>query len=346
MIRFGMIGTGNIAEKFFEANRFGKNIGITAVYSRTMERAQEFAQKKGILSCYDDLKEFAESGCFDAVYIASPNCCHHDQAIAMMRAGKHVLCEKPLASDYEEAREMFFVAEEEKVFLMEAMRSLYTPGFEKMTAYLPSLGTIRRATLQYCQYSSRYDNFKRGIIENAFKPELSNGALMDIGVYTVAAMIRLFGPPKSLKSLGVKLSNGADGAGTILMEYDGMIGEAIYSKITNSAMPSQIQGEEGCMLIKEMENVKDLRIERNGVKQTVRFEQSDNTLNHETKYFVDRIETGEGWEESKEISLETMKVLDEVRGQLNIRFPSDEKDKTEKDKTEKDKAEKNDTSQG
>ncbi len=326
MIRFGMIGTGKIAEKFYEANRFGRNIDITAVYSRTMERAQEFARKKGTLSCFDDLSAFADSGCFDAVYIASPNCCHHDQAIAMMRAGKHVLCEKPLASDSEEAREMFRVAKEENVFLMEAMRSLYTPGFEKMTSYLPSLGTIRRATVQYCQYSSRYDNFKRGIIENAFKPELSNGALMDIGVYTVAVMIRLFGPPKSVKALGVTLSNGADGAGTILMEYDGMIGEAIYSKITDSAMPSQIQGEDGCMLVKEMENVKDLRIERKGIKQAVHFEQSDNTLNHETNYFIDRIETGEGWEESKEITLQTIKVLDEVRKQLGIRFPSDDKD--------------------
>ena len=67
-----------------------------------------------------------------------------------MRAGKHVICEKPLASNYEEAKEMFAVAEEEGVILMEGMRSIYTPGFQKMTEYMETLGTIRRATIQYC----------------------------------------------------------------------------------------------------------------------------------------------------------------------------------------------------
>lgn len=326
MVRFGIIGTGKIADKFYQANRFGREFELTAVYSRSMDKAREFGFRKGNLAYYDDLEAFARSDAFDAVYIASPNCCHHDQAIAMMRAGKHVLCEKPMASNYEEAAEMFRVAQEEGVILLEAMRSIYTPGFLKMTEYMESLGTIRRATIQYCQYSSRYDNFKRGIIENAFKPELSNGALMDIGVYTVACMIRLFGAPKSVKAMGVKLSNGVDGEGTILMEYEDMIGEAIYSKITDSAMPSQIQGEDGSMLIKEIENVKDLRISRKKVDQSIHFEQSDNTLNHETNAFIKMIKTGTGWEEGKAITLETMKVLDEARRQMDIVFPADQKE--------------------
>lgn len=326
VIRFGIIGTGKIADKFYQANRFGADFELTAVYSRTMQRAREFGFGKGRLAYFDNLEEFAASDAFDAVYIASPNCCHHDQAVQLMRAGKHVLCEKPLASNYDEAAHMFQVAEEENVILMEALRSIYTPGFEKMTEYMKTLGTIRRATLQYCQYSSRYDNYKRGIVENAFKPELSNGALMDIGVYTVACMIRLFGAPKSIKASGIRLVNGVDGAGTILMEYPDMMGEAIYSKITDSAMPSQIQGEDGCMLIKEMENVKDLRISRKKVDQAIHFEQSDNTLNHETAAFIRMVKTGTGWEASRDITLETMKVLDEARRQMDIRFPADEKE--------------------
>lgn len=326
MVRFGFIGTGKIAENFYQANRFINGFVLTAVYSRSMEKAKEFGFRKGELVYFDNLEEFAKSDAFDAVYLASPNCCHHDQAIAMMRAGKHVLCEKPLASNYKEAEEMFAVAKEEGVILMEGMRSIYTPGFQKMTEYMETLGTIRRATLQYCQYSSRYDNFKRGIIENAFKPELSNGALMDIGVYTVACMIRLFGAPKSVKAFGVRLSNGVDGEGTILMEYDNMIGEAIYSKITDAAIPSQIQGEEGSMQVTEIENVKDLRIRRKTVTQAIHFEQSDNILNYETAAFIKMVKTGTGWEKAREITLETMKVLDEARRQMGIVFPADEKE--------------------
>ena len=330
MIRFGMIGTGKIAEKFWQANRYGKDFELTAVYSRTLERARQFGFQKGQLQYFDDLEAFANSDCIDAVYVASPNCCHYEQVMTLLKAGKHVLCEKPMASNLEQAQEMFAEAEKQNLILLEGMRSIYAPSFQKMIPYMETLGTIRRATLQYCQYSSRYDNYKRGIVENAFKPELSNGALMDIGVYVVSCMIRLFGAPKSIKASGVKLHNGVDGAGTILMEYPDMIGEAIYSKITDSAMPSQIQGEDASMLIQEIENVKDLRIVRKGVVQSIHFEQSDNILNYETQEFIKMIKTGMGWEKSKEITLETMKVLDEARKQLHIVFPADKKPKEKK----------------
>ena len=336
MIRFGMIGTGKIAEKFWQANRYGKDFELTAVYSRTLERARQFGFQKGQLQYFDDLEAFANSDCIDAVYVASPNCCHYEQVMTLLKAGKHVLCEKPMASNLEQAQEMFAEAEKQNLILLEGMRSIYAPSFQKMIPYMETLGTIRRATLQYCQYSSRYDNYKRGIVENAFKPELSNGALMDIGVYVVSCMIRLFGAPKSIKASGVKLHNGVDGAGTILMEYPDMIGEAIYSKITDSAMPSQIQGEDASMLIQEIENVKDLRIVRKGVVQSIHFEQSDNILNYETQEFIKMIKTGMGWEKSKEITLETMKVLDEARKQLHIVFPADKKPK-EKKKYKKDR---------
>ena len=330
MIRFGMIGTGKIAEKFWQANRYGKDFELTAVYSRTLERARQFGFQKGQLQYFDDLEAFANSDCIDAVYVASPNCCHYEQVMTLLKAGKHVLCEKPMASNLEQAQEMFAEAEKQNLIHLEGMRSIYAPSFQKMIPYMETLGTIRRATLQYCQYSSRYDNYKRGIVENAFKPELSNGALMDIGVYVVSCMIRLFGAPKSIKASGVKLHNGVDGAGTILMEYPDMIGEAIYSKITDSAMPSQIQGEDASMLIQEIENVKDLRIVRKGVVQSIHFEQSDNILNYETQEFIKMIKTGMGWEKSKEITLETMKVLDEARKQLHIVFPADKKPKEKK----------------
>ena len=330
MIRFGMIGTGKIAEKFWQANRYGKDFELTAVYSRTLERARQFGFQKGQLQYFDDLEAFANSDCIDAVYVASPNCCHYEQVMTLLKAGKHVLCEKPMASNLEQAQEMFAEAEKQNLILLEGMRSIYAPSFQKMIPYMETLATIRRATLQYCQYSSRYDNYKRGIVENAFKPELSNGALMDIGVYVVSCMIRLFGAPKSIKASGVKLHNGVDGAGTILMEYPDMIGEAIYSKITDSAMPSQIQGEDASMLIQEIENVKDLRIVRKGVVQSIHFEQSDNILNYETQEFIKMIKTGMGWEKSKEITLETMKVLDEARKQLHIVFPADKKPKEKK----------------
>ena len=225
VVRFGFIGTGKIAENFLSGKPFYQRVELTAVYSRTMEKAKAFGSRKGNLAYFDDLEAFAKSDAFDAVYLASPNCCHHDQAIAMMRAGKHVLCEKPLASNYEEAKEMFDVAKEEGVILMEGMRSIYTPGFQKMTEYMKTLGAIRRRHCSTASILPATITLREGSSRMLSKPELSNGALMDIGVYTVACMIRLFGAPKSVKASCLKLSNGVDGEGAILMEYDDMIGE-------------------------------------------------------------------------------------------------------------------------
>ena len=128
---------------------------------------------------------------------------------------------------------------------MEAIRSIFTPGYQALAKHLPKLGTIRRASFHFCQYSSRYDKFKSGIVENAFNPIFSNGALMDIGVYCVHPLVRLFGMPEKIKTDAVLLENGIDGSGTILGVYKDMQAELVYSKISSSRIPSQIQGENG-----------------------------------------------------------------------------------------------------
>lgn len=76
---------------------------------------------------------------------------------------------------------------------------------------------------------------------NAFRPELSNGAMMDIGIYTVYPMVVLFGRPKKIDASGIVLSSGADGQGAVNFEYEGMNATVLYSKIANSSLPTEIQ---------------------------------------------------------------------------------------------------------
>jgi len=196
----------------------------------------------------------------------------------MLKGGKHVLCEKTIASNKKEFMDMKKAALENKVVLLEAMRSVYSPGFAAIENNLYKLEKLRRVSFQYCQYSRRYDNFKNGIIENAFNPTLSNGALMDIVVYCVHPMMALFGKPCKVIS-SIKLSNGIDGAGTILLEYEGMLGEMVYSKITNSKLPSQIQGEDGTMVIQEIPNPQTVTVYyRNGKTEILNIPKADNNL--------------------------------------------------------------------
>ena len=251
-INFGVIGTNVITERFLEAGKDAEGFCLRGVYSRSREKAVDFARKHGADLAFDSLEDMDSCKEIDAVYVASPNSLHASQSIQMLKGGKHVLCEKPIASNQREFEEMKKVALENRRVLLEAMRSVYSPGFQAIRENLHKLGKIRRVSFQYCQYSRRYDNFKKGIIENAFNPALSNGALMDIGVYCVHPLVSLFGKPEKVISSSLKLSNGIDGAGTILTEYPDFQGELLYSKITDSRVPSQIQGEEGSMVIREI----------------------------------------------------------------------------------------------
>ncbi|MDO4975888.1 MAG: Gfo/Idh/MocA family oxidoreductase [Eubacteriales bacterium] len=316
-VKLAIVGCGKQAEKFFQANRFHRQMEILAVCGKSMQEAMEFAARKGRMYYSDDLNALADWDGVEAVYIACGLKERYETAVRMLEAGKHLLIEAPMAESHEEVEKLYQLAEEKNVILMEAIPSIYAPAFEKMLPYLRSIGKVRHATLHHCHYDMAYEQWKRGIVMEAFDPEYSGGAMMEMGVYPVAAMIRLYGTPDHVMANGVKLSNGIDVSGSILMAYEDMTAQVIYSKISESAMPSQLQGEEGSMLIGEIDNIKDLKICRRKVDQSIHFEQSDNIMHHETDHFLRMIRTGMGMEECKKISLATMKVLEEARKQLD-----------------------------
>ena len=195
--------------------------------------------------------------------------------------------------------------------LLEAMKSVFEPSFDVLRKALPRLGTLRRATLSYCQYSSRYDKFKAGEILNAFNPALSNGALMDIGVYCVHPAALLFGMPKAVHASCVKLSNGVDGAGSALLEYDGMTAEVLYSKIADGALGSEFQGEAGSLVVDHISVPQELTVHE---VQSMRFEIAA----------FQRIAAGEEpCEEHTRASLIAAQIMDEIRLQCGLHFPAD-----------------------
>ncbi|HHU20535.1 MAG TPA: Gfo/Idh/MocA family oxidoreductase [Bacilli bacterium] len=129
MIRFGVIGTNWITDRFLAAAKLVEDFELTAVYSRTKERAEIFAEKHQATSVFSDLNDFASSDQFDAVYIASPTALHAEQAILCMENGKHAFVEKPFASNEREVGRMIEVARANQVLLMEGMKTTHMPNF-------------------------------------------------------------------------------------------------------------------------------------------------------------------------------------------------------------------------
>lgn len=328
MVQFGIIGTNWITDRFIEAAKMVQGFKLTAVYSRTRERAEEFANQYNIPKRFTDLNEMAASSDLDAVYIASPNSFHVEQAILFLQNGKHVLCEKPLAANATEVKRMIQSAKDHHVLLMEAMKSTLLPNFKVIQDHLHKIGPIRRYFSSYCQYSSRYDKYKEGIILNAFNPKFANGSLMDLGVYCLYPLIVLFGEPKEIKATSIMLDSGVDGEGSILLKYDDKDAIIMYSKITNSNLPSEIQGEKGSIIIDKIHTPEKVEIHYNdGTIEPLRVEQSHPPMYYEVKEFVELIQQGktESIINSYKNSYTTMQIVDKVRDEIGLVYPSDQR---------------------
>jgi len=336
-VRFGVVGTNKITDWLLAGAKEDERFELSAICSRTQERADEFAAKYGVKHTFTSVEEMASSDVVDGVYIATPNCTHAEIAITCMNRGKHVLCEKPMASNAHEVKQMIEAAKKNHVTLMEAMIATMNPNFIKVQELLPKLGTIRRYFASYCQYSSRYDKFKEGVVLNAFNPALSNGAMMDIGVYTIYPLIALFGKPKAVNAQGVMLSSGTDGQGVVNLLYDGMNATALYSKIANSYLPTEIEGEDGNLIMDEIHTIRKVTYIPRPAAMSGRgpkAEPQDMSVvsNHDDYYFevaefINLIEDGKLESEinSHAVSLATIEVIDEVRKQLGVAFPADKK---------------------
>ena len=327
MIRFGVIGTNWITDRFIEAAEEVEGFHLEAVFSRTEEKAKAFAETYNINRCFTDIHKMASKEHIDAVYIASPNSLHANQAITFLNNGIHVLCEKPLASNEKEVQQMIAAAKNNNVLLMEAVRTTFLPNFQVLREKLPTLGVIRKVNVSCCKYSSRYDAYKEGRILNAFNPDFSNGALMDLGVYCIYPMVVLFGEPKEIKASGIMMGSGVDGSGTIIMKYEEMEVVSTFSKISNTHIPTEIQGENGTVTIDKIGEFSKLTFYyHNGEKSVYTQKEDYPPMYYEIKEFVSIITTGDQYESSINSyhhSFISSKVMDNARKQIGLVFPAD-----------------------
>lgn len=312
-MRLGIIGTNFISDRLCEAAAMVDGIELYAVYSRKTDTGATFAERYGIGKVYCDLDDMLADGELDAVYVASPTFCHAEQSIRAMRAGKHVLCEKMMAATLPEMRLMRQVARKQGVVLLEAMRPAHDPAYDMIAESLPRLGKIRRATLEFCQYSSRYDRFKAGELTNAFDPRLKNSALADIGIYPLHVAVRLFGMPKSVHGASVFMENGFEGAGTVTLGYEDKTVNIVYSKISDSVNPSVIEGECGSLLINKISAPAELTLRLRGQEaERLPIVVPENNMIYELAAFRDMVAGERDAEEYLQLTEMAQIVVDEV----------------------------------
>ncbi|WP_054178221.1 Gfo/Idh/MocA family protein [Trabulsiella odontotermitis] len=325
MIRFAVIGTNWITRQFVDAAHETGKYKLTAVYSRSLEQAQTFANDYLVEHLFTSLEEMAQSDAIDAVYIASPNSLHYPQTRLFLSHKKHVICEKPLASNLREVESAIALARENQVVLFEAFKTASLPNFLTLQQSLSKVGKLRKAFLNYCQYSSRYQRYLDGENPNTFNPAFSNGSIMDIGFYCLASAVALWGEPHSVQASATLLESGVDAHGTVVLHYGDFDVTLHHSKVSDSVQPSEIQGEAGSLVIEKISECQKLSfIPRGGKAQDLTQPQHINTMLYEAETFARLVETGEVNHPGLAVSRTTAKLLTEIRRQTGVKFPADD----------------------
>lgn len=269
MIRFAVVGTNWITKQFVDAAHETGKYKLIAIYSRSLEQAQAFAKDYPVEHLFTSLDELAQSPDVDAVYIASPNSLHFPQTRLFLSHKKHVICEKPLASNLQEVEAAIALAKENNVVLFEAFKTASLPNFLLLKETLAKVGKLRKAFINYCQYSSRYQRYLDGENPNTFNPAFSNGSIMDIGFYCTASAVALWGEPRAVLATASLLDSGVDACGTVVLSYGDFRRDAASPKVSDSAIPSEIQGEDGALVIEKISECQKLAfVPRGGKAQT------------------------------------------------------------------------------
>lgn len=313
MIRIATIGTGDITTTFANAAAEVDGVVIDAVHSRDAARAAALAAAIGAPRTFTDLGELLADDGIDALYIASPNSVHEEQARAAIRAGKHVLVEKPAVLTEAQWSGLVTEADAAGVVLLEAMRTSYDPGVAVVRSLLPELGVLRRATLRYESRSSRYSRVLAGERVNIFDPAMGAGALMDLACYGVHAMIALFGVPESVQGAAVAVATGAEGAGVVLATYPGLVVDVSYSKITRSGLGSEIQGEDATLSLDHVASPRNLTVTDAEGSREIVVDAPQHALHGEVERFVELVERGGSAAADHERTRQTLRILEGLR---------------------------------
>jgi predicted dehydrogenase len=241
-IRWGILSTGEIADRFTSDLRFVPDAEATAVGSRSVEAASAFAQRHGIARAHGSWRDLAEDPEVDVVYVATPHHAHHDAALMCLRAGKAVLCEKPFTLDRASSEELVGTARSADVFLMEAMWMRCFPAIHRIAGLIAD-GAIGQVTTVQADFG----------LSGHFAPthrlrarSLGGGALLDLGVYPVTFAHLCLGTPASVSAWAHFGPEGTDENTGIVLGYEsGAVAALTCSIIGDTARRAVITGTEG-----------------------------------------------------------------------------------------------------
>ena len=324
ILRVGIIGAGWIAEKAAITLNGLETCEAYAIASRTLDKAQAFAEKWQIPQAYGSYTELINDPAVDLVYIATPHSHHYDVTKEALMADKPCLVEKAFMANYRQAKDIVDLAHERKVFLAEAIWTRYQPVVQ-MVRDLISNGRIGEPRLVTATLG-----YSMGEKPRIMRADLCGGALLDLGVYALN-FVRMFFPADivSIDSQCVKSKTGMDLTNAItLVLSDGLLCNLQSSAACVGDNIGVIAGPEGNLIIDNINNPQKITVNTHDRVFVEDIHVPRQITGYEYQFLACREALIEGLLEPREMpheeTLYIMQLMDELRRKWGVHYPMDE----------------------
>ena len=323
-IRIGILGAGSIAGRWMRDAHTVPGAAVTCIASRELARAQAFAEAWHIphaLGGYEALVRHPE---VDVVYVATPHPFHLAHAELAMRAGKHVLCEKPVALNAAQLAHMLACARAQGVFFMEAMWTRLFPVNLRVKELLAqgAIGTLRAV---HAQFAFRTDPDPASRLLN---PALGGGALLDVGCYPISYAVDMFGEaPEQVCGTAHIGQTGVDEQNAVTLRFPGGGLALLFSAVrTGTPTEAVLYGTEGSLRVPEFYHPTQVFLTRGGTSQCV-YEDSfaQEGFAYELAHVCDCVRKGllESPRMPHADSMAVMRITDTLRAQWGLTYPGE-----------------------
>lgn len=334
--RWGIVGTGKMCQRFCKALSLLDNAEVSAVCSRSIDKAKLFAEEFGIADAYDSVAEMSAAENVDIVYIGTPHVDHADSALAAIVNGKAVLCEKPASINSRQISAVIETAKKKGVFFMEGMWTRFLPAIVQVSDWIEQgvIGAVKEVNASFF-YKREYDKSSRAIA-----PELGGGSLLDLGVYAIfLAQWLLGGRPADVKSNVVRCENGIDWQSAAVMKFYNGGTASISCGFEYNSNHAEITGTDGVIIIPDFNCAGSAYVMKDG-KIVLEYSDSDSL---EQKYTYEALHVMEclenGLSESPVYptwqSYDILDTCDRLRREWGLIYPGDSHAPVIPSKTEK-----------
>jgi predicted dehydrogenase len=323
-LRWGVLGTGWIAERFVRSLQHHTRQQLLAVGSRDAERSASFAGRHGLPRAYDSYEELVADPDIDVVYIATPHPAHHPCATLALGAGKHTLVEKPLALNTAQATEIAQLAADRGQFCAEALWTFFLPKFDVVRQLLEdgALGEVRTVQAEHGEHFTAEHRILRH--------DLAGGPLLDLGTYPLSLATWVLGAPQRILSAGQPHAAGVNGqAAVILSDRHGNQAVLHTTLFSNTSTTATIAGTQGTLTMPgPFYQPGDLLLTSADSNQQLTFTEprtAHDALHFEAAEVARCITAGRLESPIRPLaeSITTLQVMDEIRRQLGVAFPGE-----------------------